>query len=96
MIFAATIDLKSGNAGNNRGTVIVSIARMLDTAETVAHRYDISREHQDAYALLSQRRTAEVQSAGRFGQELISVRITKVLTDKAIGRKGVLANESKA
>lgn len=35
---------------------------MLDTAEVVASRYDISRERQDAYALTSQQRTAAAQA----------------------------------
>ena len=34
---------------------------MLDTAEIVAKRYDISRERQDEYSLESQRRTAAAQ-----------------------------------
>lgn len=58
---------------------------MLDTAETVARRYGISRERQDAYALSSQRRTAEAQNAGRFDDEIISVTATKLVTDKTSG-----------
>ena len=46
---------------------------MLDTAETVAVRYGISREAQDAYALQSQQRTAAAQDAGRFDEEIIPV-----------------------
>jgi len=58
---------------------------MLDTAEIVARRYDISRERQDAYALASQRRTAEAQAAGRFDEEIIRVETTKLVVDKATG-----------
>ncbi len=58
---------------------------MIDTAEVVASRYGISRERQDAYALQSQRRTAEAQAAGRFDAEIIPVRATKTVTDKATG-----------
>jgi acetyl-CoA C-acetyltransferase len=58
---------------------------MLDTAEVVARRYGISRERQDAYALMSQRRTAAAQVAGRFDQELVPVHVTKQVTDKATG-----------
>ena len=58
---------------------------MLDTAETVARRYGISRARQDAYALQSQRRTAEAQAAGRFDAEIIPVRATKLVTDKKTG-----------
>ncbi len=58
---------------------------MLDTAETVARRYGVSRERQDLYALASQRRTAEAQAAGRFEAEIIPVSTTKLVTDKATG-----------
>ena len=47
---------------------------MLETAEHVARRYDISREAQDAYALESQRRTAAAQASGRFDAEIVPMR----------------------
>jgi acetyl-CoA C-acetyltransferase len=43
---------------------------MIETAEVVAERYQVTREVQDEYALLSQQRTAAAQTAGRFDQEL--------------------------
>ncbi len=43
---------------------------MLETAETVADRYGISREVQDDYALRSQQRTAAAQDAGKFDDEI--------------------------
>ena len=43
---------------------------MIDTAEVVAKRYNISREAQDEYALRSQQKTAAAQQAGRFDDEL--------------------------
>ena len=55
---------------------------MLETAEIVAKRYNISREVQDEYALQSQRRTAEAQGAGRFDQELAPLATTKAVVDK--------------
>jgi acetyl-CoA C-acetyltransferase len=58
---------------------------MLDTAETVARRYGISRERQDEYALWSQQRTAAAQAAGRFDEELVAVRAMKLVTDKSTG-----------
>lgn len=58
---------------------------MLDTAEVVASRYEISREVQDAYALKSQQRTAAAQSAGKFDDEIIPVTATKLVLDKATG-----------
>ena len=56
---------------------------MLDTAETVARRYGISRERQDAYGLRSQRLTAAAQSAGRFDGEIVPVTATMTVQDKA-------------
>jgi len=58
---------------------------MLDTAEVVANRYNISREVQDAYALLSQQRTAAAQEAGKFDDEIVPVTCTKIVTDRATG-----------
>ena len=58
---------------------------MIDTAEVVARRYGISREQQDEYAFQSQRRTAEAQAAGRFDAEIVPVKATKSVTDKATG-----------
>ena len=58
---------------------------MIDTAEVVARRYDITREAQDAYALVSQQRTAAGQQAGRFTAEIVPLPTTKVVQDKATG-----------
>jgi len=44
---------------------------MIDTAEIVANRYNISRETQDEYALQSQQRTAAGQEAGKFDDEIV-------------------------
>lgn len=45
--------------------------QMIETAETVAERYGISRQAQDEYALSSQQRTAAAQTAGRFDDEIV-------------------------
>ena len=58
---------------------------MLDTAEVVAKRYNISRDAQDEYALQSQQRTAAAQEAGRFDDEIVSVTATQLVTDRATG-----------
>src|SRR2546425_5997466 len=58
---------------------------MIDTAEVVARRYDTTREVQDAYALVSQQRTAAGQQAGRFTAEIVPLPTTKVVQDKATG-----------
>ena len=58
---------------------------MLDTAEIVANRYNISRAQQDAYALKSQQRTAQAQADGKFDDEIVPVTCTKLVMDKASG-----------
>ena len=44
---------------------------MLETAEVVSARYNISREAQDLYSLQSQQRTAAAQQAGLFADEIV-------------------------
>jgi len=58
---------------------------MLQTAETVAARYGIGRDRQDAYGLQSQQRTAAAQAAGVFGDEIVEVTTTMKVQDKATG-----------
>lgn len=58
---------------------------MLHTAEIVAERYGVSREAQDAFALMSQERTAAAQASGRFDDEIVPFSTTKVVTDKDTG-----------
>ncbi len=56
---------------------------MIDTAEVVAKRYNVSREAQDQFALQSQMRTAAAQQAGRFDQEIVPFETVKLVEDKA-------------
>ena len=56
---------------------------MLETAEYVAERYQITRESQDLYALESQHRTAAAHQAGRFDAEIVPLDTIKLVTDKA-------------
>ena len=58
---------------------------MLQTAETVARRYGISRDAQDEYALQSQQRTAAAQQAGLFDEEIVEVTTSMKQVDKATG-----------
>jgi acetyl-CoA C-acetyltransferase len=58
---------------------------MIETADIVARRYGIGREAQDAYALLSQQRTAAAQAAGRFDEEIVPFATTKLVVDKDSG-----------
>jgi acetyl-CoA acyltransferase len=56
------------------------------TAERVARRYQISREDQDAFALLSHQKALAAQAAGRFADELIPITITSSLPGVKIGK----------
>ena len=58
---------------------------MIQTADTVAARYGVSREAQDEYALQSQMRTAAAQQAGKFDDEIVPMKTTMVVTDKNTG-----------
>ena len=57
-------------------------ATMIETAETVAARYGIGRDAQDAYSLESQRRTAAAQEARRFDAEIVPFEVTQTVSDK--------------
>ncbi len=58
---------------------------MLKTAEHVAQKYNISREDQDAYALISQQRTAAAQAEGRFDAEIVPMTTVKTVLEKETG-----------
>jgi acetyl-CoA C-acetyltransferase len=58
---------------------------MIETAETVAERYQITRERQDEYAVQSQSRTAAAQAAGRFDKEIVPMPTVMKVMDKATG-----------
>jgi len=56
---------------------------MIETADNVAHRYGVGREAQDAYALISQQRTAAAQAEGRLEAEIVPITVKRLITDKA-------------
>ncbi|MDR3480106.1 MAG: acetyl-CoA C-acyltransferase [Burkholderiaceae bacterium] len=58
---------------------------MLQTAETVAKRYNISRERQDEYGVQSQLRAAAAQAAGKFNDEIVPMTTIMGVADKASG-----------
>ena len=62
---------------------------MLETAETVAKRYDISREQQDEYGLQSQQRTAAAQEAGKFDDEIVPLPSKMVFVDKETKKQSI-------
>jgi len=55
---------------------------MLETAEIVADRYNISREAMDAYGLQSQMRTAAAQQAGKFTDEIAPLPSTMIMVNR--------------
>ncbi|WP_179733848.1 acetyl-CoA C-acyltransferase [Bradyrhizobium sp. IAR9] len=59
---------------------------MLQTAEFISKKYEISREAQDQYALRSQQRTAAAQEAGRLDEEIVPLTTTMAVKDKATGQ----------
>ena len=59
---------------------------MLETAETVARRYGISRERQDEYGVRSQLRAAAAVAAGRFDAEIVPITVTMGVADRETTR----------
>ena len=70
---------------------------MGDTAEVVAKRYNVSRQVQDEYSLLSQQRTARAQQEGFFNKEIAPIKVTKGILDKKtneiVGKEEVTADK---
>jgi acetyl-CoA C-acetyltransferase len=58
---------------------------MLQTAETVAKRYNISKQAQDEYGVRSQLRAAAGQAAGKFKDEIVPMTTTMGVVDKNTG-----------
>ena len=67
---------------NNKPELYMS---MLETAEVVAKRYNISRDAMDEFGLQSQLRTAAAQKAGYFNDEIVPLKSTKLVQDKESG-----------
>ncbi|MFT0549005.1 acetyl-CoA C-acyltransferase [Allopusillimonas ginsengisoli] len=59
---------------------------MLQTAETVADRYNISKEAQDEYGVRSQLRAAAAQENGLFNDEIVPMTTTMGVFDKRSGQ----------
>jgi acetyl-CoA C-acetyltransferase len=62
---------------------------MLQTAEMVAKRYQISRERMDEYGVRSQLRAAEAAAAGRFKDEIVPITVRQGVADKASGQLAI-------
>jgi len=55
---------------------------MIETADIVAKRYNVSREYQDEYSLRSQQRLAAAQSAGLFDDEIVPMKTKMKVVNK--------------
>jgi acetyl-CoA C-acetyltransferase len=58
---------------------------MLQTAEQVAQRYNISREQMDEYGAASQQKAMAALAAGRFTAEIAPITVTMGVADKVRG-----------
>ncbi|MFM7627028.1 MAG: acetyl-CoA C-acyltransferase [Gammaproteobacteria bacterium] len=58
---------------------------MLQTAETVAKRYNIKREDQDRYGVASQQKAFAAREAGKFNDEIVPLTVTMKVVDKNTG-----------
>ena len=64
---------------------------MIETAEIVAERYQVTREAQDEYALLSQQRTAAAQAEGRLDQEIAPMPSLMMVENRETGETSNVA-----
>jgi acetyl-CoA C-acetyltransferase len=62
---------------------------MLQTAEMMAKRYNVSRERQDEYGVQSQVRAAAALAAGKFKDEIVPITVKMKVVDKATGAETV-------
>lgn len=60
---------------------------MGNTAEVVARRYQVTREMQDEFALLSQQRYAAAVEAGKIAEEIVPMKATMLKVDKETGEE---------
>ncbi len=58
---------------------------MLETAEMVAKRYNISRDAMDEYGAASQQKACAAQAAGLFDAEIAPITVTAGIADKTLG-----------
>src|SRR5437762_2347821 len=55
---------------------------MLQTAEYVARKYEITREDQDRYGVQSQSRAAKARADGKFKDEIVPITVKQKVVDK--------------
>jgi acetyl-CoA C-acetyltransferase len=63
---------------------------MIETADNVAQRYNVSRDYQDEYSLRSQQRIAAAQAAGLFKEEIVPMNVKMKVVDKATKAESIV------
>jgi len=63
---------------------------MINTADIVAKRYNVSREYQDEYALRSQQRIAAAQAAGLFKDEIVPMATKMKVVNKETKEESIV------
>ncbi|MEO0961326.1 MAG: acetyl-CoA C-acyltransferase [Pseudomonadota bacterium] len=63
---------------------------MIETADIVAERYNVSREYQDEYSLQSQQRTAAAQQAGKFDDEIVPMDVKMKVVNKETKEESIV------
>ena len=63
---------------------------MIESADIVAKRYNITRESQDEYSLQSQQRTAAAQDAGYYENEIVPMDTKMKIIDKETGEESII------
>jgi acetyl-CoA C-acetyltransferase len=60
---------------------------MLQTAETVAKRYDMPKERMDRFGAESQQKACAAQAAGKFNDEIAPITVTAGVADAVMGMR---------
>ena len=58
---------------------------MNQTADFVAQKYGITRQQLDEYVVMSQKRVADANAAGKYAEEIVPITTKMKVTDKATG-----------
>ena len=66
---------------------------MGDTAENVAMMYGISREEQDEFAVMSQKKASRATRTGRFRDEIVPVPVIKKVVGHGVSRDEITQDE---
>jgi acetyl-CoA C-acetyltransferase len=90
-----SLSLPGGPAGGGSDPRLIEMypdiwMPMIETADVVAKRYNISREYQDEYSLESQRRTAAAQQAGKYKDEIVPLKTKMKVVNKETKEESIV------